>query len=57
MKDVKNDFENFGLDDDDTLDTDLKSPELSGDGIDDMAADLDAMMKEADKELAELMSS
>jgi hypothetical protein len=57
LKDVKEDFEKFELDDDDLV-MDAPSAEFTaGDGLDDMAADLDAMMKEADKELAELMGS
>lgn len=58
LKDVKEDMEKFELDDDDALvDQAMPPAEFSGDGIDDMTADLDAMMREADKELAELMSS
>jgi hypothetical protein len=52
LADAKEDFGDF-LDDSDNLDI----ADTTGDGLEDMAADLDAMMKEADKELAELMNS
>ena len=54
LKDVKKDFEHFNLSDDGI---DISGSGNVGDGIDDMAADLDAMMAEADKELQDLMSS
>lgn len=57
LKDAREDFEKFKLDDS-TLETD--SPSAGSSSIDelaDVAADLDAMMREADKELEELMSS
>jgi hypothetical protein len=66
---LKSDLEKYGIEYDDDDDYDEygnpidkdNSPALatdfSTDDIDDMAADLDAMMKEADKELAELMNS
>jgi hypothetical protein len=63
LKDAKEDFGNFHLDDDDDDDDDAilasgATSNTSGeDDLADMAADLDEMMKEADKELAELMNS
>jgi hypothetical protein len=67
---LKSDLEKYDIDYDDDddydeygnpIDKDNSSPALatdfSTDDIDDMAADLDAMMREADKELAELMNS
>lgn len=57
LQDAKQDFENFDISDDDI---DVKDSGTAGDGlndIDNMAADLDAMMAEADKELQDLMSS
>jgi hypothetical protein len=62
LKDAKEDFGNFHLDDDEEdaiLAGGGGSTKTGGDDNDlaDMAADLDEMMKEADKELAELMNS
>lgn len=59
LKDAKEDFGQYKLDDDDdeTAETSTPTPTSADDDLADMAADLDAMMKEADKELAELMSS
>jgi hypothetical protein len=67
---LKSDLEKYDIDYDDDddydeygnpIDKNNSSPALatdfSTDDIDDMAADLDAMMREADKELAELMNS
>jgi hypothetical protein len=51
LKEAQEDLKEFKMDGDDTLETSENS------GIADMAADLDAMMREADKELEELMSS
>lgn len=56
LKDAKKDFENLDINSDDVV-MDAPSAQFTNDDIDVMAADLDAMMKEADKELAELMSS
>ena len=54
LKDAKADFENFEVSDEEL---EIVGSGAVDDGIDDMTADLDAMMKEADKELADLMSS
>lgn len=59
MKEAKEDLANF-MDDDDEGDTRLPtviSTESADDIVDDAFADLDAMLSEADKELAELMGS
>lgn len=63
LSDLNNDVEKYHLNDDDDEDEDApirentSSEDFGINDIDDMAADLDAMMREADKELAELMSS
>jgi hypothetical protein len=67
LKDAKEDFGNFHLDDDEEDDILASGGGDGGPGhtasggddhdLADMAADLDEMMKEADKELAELMNS
>ena len=60
LKEVKSDLHRDDDDDDDDLENDGTKPqssEFTSEDIDLMAADLDAMMKEADKELAELMNS
>ena len=61
LQEVKSDLQRGDDDDDDDEfendGTKPSSSEFSSDDIDLMAADLDAMMKEADKELAELMNS
>jgi hypothetical protein len=60
LKDAKADFEKFNVDGEGTLETDAPSADSSaGDdnALADVAADLDALMKEADKELDELLSS
>jgi hypothetical protein len=62
VKEMKSDYGHGGSDndvDDDQFNPDGSPPtaDFTSDDIDVMAADLDAMMKEADKELAELMNS
>jgi hypothetical protein len=61
LQEVKSDLQRGDDDDDDDEfendGTKPSSSEFTSDDIDLMAADLDAMMKEADKELAELMNS
>jgi hypothetical protein len=60
LKEVKSDLHRDDDDDDDDYENDGTKPlsaEFTTEDIDLMTADLDAMMKEADKELAELMSS
>jgi hypothetical protein len=60
LKEVKSDCSRGDdVDDDDHFENDGNRPtaDFTSDDIDEMAADLDAMMKEADKELAELMNS
>jgi hypothetical protein len=61
LREVKTDFDRGNVEevDDDHYDLDGSAPktDFTSDDIDELAADLDAMMKEADKELAELMSS
>lgn len=60
LKEVKSDLHREDDEDDDDYDNDGTKPsasEFTSEDIDLMAADLDAMMKEADKELAELMNS
>jgi hypothetical protein len=59
LQEVQTDFHRDD-DDDDDFDTEgqkISSSDFISDDIDVLAADLDAMMKEADKELAELMNS
>lgn len=57
MKAAKEDFEDFAAYDDGTLDTEPASAGSSIDELADVAADLEEMMREADRELAELMGS
>ena len=67
MKEAKEDFQNFRMDDDVDPEDDAEhvvTSKSKGDGdgdadaiVDDAFADLDAMLSEADKELAELMGS
>jgi hypothetical protein len=59
LKEVKSDLHRDDDDDDDFENDNIKpsSSEFTSEDIDLMAADLDAMMKEADKELADLMNS
>ena len=58
LTEAKEDLEKFKMDDDATPDTaGTSSADLEDAGLADVAADLDAMMKEADKELAALMGS
>lgn len=64
LKEAKADMENFKLDDDDDDDPSHGSDELPKEPtqsaeelVDDAFADLDAMLSEADKELAELMGT
>lgn len=52
LKEAQEDLQKFKMDDTDTASGDTVDTDIG-----DMAADLDAMMKEADKELADLMSS
>jgi hypothetical protein len=57
LKEAQEDLQKYKMDGDETLETDTASGDTADTDIADMAADLDAMMKEADKELADLMSS
>jgi hypothetical protein len=59
LKEVKSDCSRGDDAEDDQFENDgsRATAEFTSDDIDEMAADLDAMMKEADKELAELMNS
>ena len=54
LKDAKADFENFDISDDELGVG--GSGAAADDGVDEMTADLDAMMKEAHKEMADLLS-
>jgi hypothetical protein len=57
LKEAQEDLQKYKMDGDETLETDTASADTADTDIADMAADLDAMMKEADKELSDLMSS
>lgn len=57
LKEAKEDFQKFNIDGDGTVDTATSSVGSEDAGLAEVAADLDAMMREADKELAELMKS
>ena len=58
LKEAKADLEKLKMEDDSTLDTEgTASGDLDTSALAEVAADLDAMMKEADKELSELMNT
>jgi hypothetical protein len=58
LTEAKEDFEKFKMTDDPTMAVlGSSSADLEDSGLADVAADLDAMMREADKEMAELMNA